>query len=245
MVLQKGNTDLFVVFIIVTAYTSVELYVLENKAHGKQAYMSSTGGDKVAERAVDGDVSQDAADNSCFLTKTETNAYWEVDLGDKMFIDHVTLYSRKNVDDLLSARRLRDIELYIGPSRNAYTLYGFYEGTLPKGIIHTFNLTNTVFGQWVRITRSESVVERFELCEVEVYGYPPAYYYRLDKGRAGVHALNTAPSQSLSIHQCAFICYKTNGCYGATFNEVTHMCEYLTSDTGVETNNSSMLIQLG
>jgi hypothetical protein len=72
-------------------------------------------------------------------------------------------------------RRLRDIELYIGPSRNEYTRYGFYEGVLPKGIIHTFNLTNTVFGQWVRITRSESVVEFFELCEVEVYGYPSAY----------------------------------------------------------------------
>ncbi|XP_060571304.1 uncharacterized protein LOC132729544 isoform X1 [Ruditapes philippinarum] len=245
MVLQKANTDLFVVFIIVTAYTSVELYVLENKALGKQAFMSSTGGDKVADRAVDGDVSQDSADNSCFLTKNETNAYWEVDLGDKMFIDHVTLYSRKNVNDSLSARRLRDIELYIGPSRNEYTLYGFYEGTLPKGIIHTFNLTNTVFGQWVRITRSESVVERFELCEVEVYAYPSACHYRLDKGRAGVNALNTDPSPSLSVVQCAVKCCKMYGCYGATFHEDTHMCEYLTSDTGVEADNSLMLIPLG
>ncbi|XP_060571305.1 uncharacterized protein LOC132729544 isoform X2 [Ruditapes philippinarum] len=202
MVLQKANTDLFVVFIIVTAYTSVELYVLENKALGKQAFMSSTGGDKVADRAVDGDVSQDSADNSCFLTKNETNAYWEVDLGDKMFIDHVTLYSRKNVNDSLSARRLRDIELYIGPSRNEYTLYGFYEGTLPKD-------------------------------------------YRLDKGRAGVNALNTDPSPSLSVVQCAVKCCKMYGCYGATFHEDTHMCEYLTSDTGVEADNSLMLIPLG
>jgi hypothetical protein len=67
----------------------------------------------------------------------------------------------------------------------------------------------------------------------------------LDRRRAGVHSLNIAPSQSVSILHCAFNCYNTNGCYDATFHGDTNMCEYLTTDTGVEADDTLMLIPLG
>jgi thiol-activated cytolysin len=68
-------------------------------ALGKPAYQSSTHFGSVADRAVDGNLSQSTTDNSCFHTQYDTNAYWEVDLGEKVFIDHVTIYTRENLDD--------------------------------------------------------------------------------------------------------------------------------------------------
>jgi hypothetical protein len=68
-------------------------------ALGKQAYQSSTRYGGVAGRAVDGILSQDSTDNSCFHTEFETNAYWEVDLGEMVFIDHVTIYPKENFND--------------------------------------------------------------------------------------------------------------------------------------------------
>jgi hypothetical protein len=69
----------------------------------------------------------------------------------------------------ITVERLRHVELYIGSKTQTYKKYGFHEGVM--GLVYTFELEHTVFGRWVRITRSPSVTDKLTLCEVQVFGY--------------------------------------------------------------------------
>jgi hypothetical protein len=86
-------------------------------ALNKQAYSSSTYENDGPDRVVDGNLSQDSADMSCFHSLNEANNTLEVDLGEKVFIHHVTIYSRgdvvgtlgKTISDLLYFVLFNDI----------------------------------------------------------------------------------------------------------------------------------------
>ena len=66
------------------------------------------------------------------------------------------------------AYRLRDVELYIGLKTKTFKQYGFHKGVV--GATYTFELAKAVHGQFVRITRSPSIIDILTLCEVQVMG---------------------------------------------------------------------------
>ncbi|XP_053379429.1 fucolectin-like [Mercenaria mercenaria] len=219
------------VLIVLFYLGAVELHVLENLALNKEAYETHGA---TAGRAVDGGLSQYYPHGSCTHTSSDANIYWEVNLGSKIFIDHVTIYNRGDC----CGERLRDVELYIGYGKNSYRLYGFHEDVV--GSVYTFELKNVVFGQWVRITRLPSVIDYLTLCEVQVFGYNAAQYFRISANQVGAEIQRSVPA--LSALQCAYICFKTNECRAANFDEDTYTCDLMSSASNEEETNGMMLI---
>mgnify|MGYP001545852911 CR=1 FL=1 len=70
---------------------------LENVAVRKTAYSSDIYNEHEARNAIDGNLAQALDDGSCFHALPDINAFWEVDLGGKFLIDHVTIYNRRNI----------------------------------------------------------------------------------------------------------------------------------------------------
>ncbi|XP_053376415.1 pentraxin fusion protein-like [Mercenaria mercenaria] len=212
----------------------------ENLALGKKAYQSSDLHKGFADKAVDGGLSQTFSDGSCTHTNDDANSYWEVDLGKHFFIDHVTIYNRRDVPD---PNRLRHVELYIGCGTSNYKRYGYYGGVV--GSRHTFNLTQPAVGQWVRITRIPSVADFLSLCEVQVFGWNAAdSYFRINEDKKGAGISIQASLRTTTIQHCGYTCYKTCGCEAANYDDGTHMCDLLTSNSAEEADGQSLLIPL-
>lgn len=73
-----------------------------NIAPGKKASQSSLGFEGVPERAVDGNTDGDYTKNSTTHTDTETNPWWELDLGAEGSIDAIVIWNRAEVPERLS-----------------------------------------------------------------------------------------------------------------------------------------------
>jgi hypothetical protein len=58
------------------------------------ATQSSTGFGGLASRAIDGNTSGNYGDNSVTHTNSDTNAFWEVNLGDDFVVDEIILFNR-------------------------------------------------------------------------------------------------------------------------------------------------------
>ncbi|XP_053385770.1 fucolectin-like [Mercenaria mercenaria] len=123
---------------------------MENVALQQKSYQTNIFEGFDASRAVDGGLSYSLYSGSCTHTHNTANAYWEVDLAD----------------------RLRDVELYVGLTKSNYQRYGYHKGVV--GSDYTFQLAESVIGQWVRITRILSVVDYLTLCEVQVFAFNAA-----------------------------------------------------------------------
>eukprot|EP00058_Branchiostoma_floridae_P028282 XP_002613773.1 hypothetical protein BRAFLDRAFT_85314 [Branchiostoma floridae] len=91
-----------------------------NVALGKTAFQTSTLGDGVASRAVDGNTNTDYTAGSCTHTvgdPGETNPTWWVDLGQSYVIDRVVIFNRQDC----CAKRLNPFNIHIGNSDQVST----------------------------------------------------------------------------------------------------------------------------
>ncbi|XP_053392100.1 fucolectin-like [Mercenaria mercenaria] len=209
---------------------------MENVALRQKAYQTNIYQGLDASRAVDRGSSYSHYSGSCAHTYSTANAYWEVDLGRKYFIDHVTIFNRQ---DWISDR-LRDVELYVGLTKSNYQRYGYHKGVV--GLVYTFELAESVIGQWVRITRIPSVVDYLTLCEVQVFAFNAAKFFIIENSLMGTETFIQASIKTASTHHCAYICHKTDGCDDARYHEDTHMCDLLASSNTEEAVAGTMFI---
>ena len=84
--------------------------LLYNVALDKPTSQSSTFGQGLASRAVDGDINSSFFDDSITHTKVSTNPFWSVNLQAKYLISHIKVFNR---DDPCCKSRLHDFKLSI------------------------------------------------------------------------------------------------------------------------------------
>jgi len=135
------------------SYTSVAL--------NKPTSQSSTYGDGVCSRAVDGDTNGNWKHGSVTHTKTSTNPYWQVDLQDMYAIDTIKVYNREDC----CASRLADFTVTI-LREDIVEWSTLVTGNAPY--LSTISVPS-IIGSVVRISLSgENLV--LSLAEVEVFG---------------------------------------------------------------------------
>jgi hypothetical protein len=83
----------------------------QNMAEGKPATQSSTYGGGAASRAVDGNTDGDYVNGSVTHTGENTNAWWEVDLGNSYSIDSIEIWNRTGSDKFV--QRLNDFYVFV------------------------------------------------------------------------------------------------------------------------------------
>ena len=99
---------------------SGECASLVNLALGKYAYQSSTDYSGSASRAIDGNTNGVYSNNSVTHTKSQCNAYWELDLGEVNQIEYVNLWNRTDC----CTDRLSDFYVLVSDNPFSGTLSG-------------------------------------------------------------------------------------------------------------------------
>jgi len=146
--------------------------LLENVAYGKSATQSSITYDGAASRGVDGNTDGVFNNKSVTHTAYELNAWWEVDLEDIYYIDHMEVWNR--IDQCFKDRMAR---FYIFISEEPFAssdfqstmdqpgVYSIYQEFFPDPMA-TFNVARK--GRYIRIQLSDS--QNINLAEMVVMG---------------------------------------------------------------------------
>ncbi|KAL4223747.1 hypothetical protein ACF0H5_017213 [Mactra antiquata] len=141
-----------------------------NIALKKPAFLSSVSLDRVASRAVDGDTNQDFFGSSCFHSLDETNPWWRVNLGIIYLLDYAVLYNRMDNNQYV---RAHDILTKVGIELSSMYTIQYLPGTLPS--IHVVQMPDPTEARLLEVSiqsLTNSALEKFHLCEIEVFGYP-------------------------------------------------------------------------
>ena len=94
VMIQLGGTDYLSLAEVQVVGDPVPVRDSPNVAEGKAATQSSTFSGRVADRAVDGNVSGDWALDSVSSTNSQANAWWRVDLGATYSVDVIDIFNR-------------------------------------------------------------------------------------------------------------------------------------------------------
>ncbi|MEM9773706.1 MAG: PKD domain-containing protein [Chloroflexota bacterium] len=142
-----------------------------NLALNKSANQSSTGWSGAASRAVDGNTSGQYGNNSVTHTGSNTNAWWQVDLGSVSQIDEITLWNRTDC----CSSRLSNVHIFVSDTPfNSTSLTGTqaqsgvseYYTSGAWGSSGTVSVNRT--GRYVRVQLAGT--NYLSLAEVEVMG---------------------------------------------------------------------------
>ena len=146
---------------------------LTNLAIGESTRQTSTIVSAGSERAVDGNTDGAFAQGSVTATRNQTNAFWEVDLGDMSRIDLVKLWNRTDA----AGDRLQNVSLFVSPApfkfddlartRNQSGVTEVHVAG-PVGEVHVSALQT--LGRYVRVQLGGT--DYLSLAEVQVFGTP-------------------------------------------------------------------------
>ncbi|XP_053381927.1 fucolectin-like [Mercenaria mercenaria] len=209
---------------------------ITNVALGKQAYQSSSeySDEGEADLAVDGSTNQYWSGGSCSHTSKSHGSYWEVDLGDIYVIDSVKLYNRRDscCDDSLVGT-----EFYTGMTTTTYRLVAHK----PERILtYQFQMSQTIFARWIRVTRNPDTKEPLMLCEVEVMGFKPSFgmFKRVSDATGTGNTLTVTPARTWE--QCCYACFTTQDCVAVAMTNF--QCSLLDSDAYTVSSGETMYI---
>ncbi len=141
---------------------------------GTHATQSSVYGSAVASRAVDGNTDGNYAHNSVAHTNSETNAWWEVDLGGVQQIDAIQVWNRTDC----CSERLKDFYVFVSEEPFASTdptqlvNSGVWNHHITADIPAKVTTTVPVnhLGRYVRVQLAGR--NNLQLAEVQVWGMP-------------------------------------------------------------------------
>jgi len=145
--------------------------VSTNVAKGKAAAQSSTHATQAASRAVDGNQSGDNVLDSVSHTNSESQAYWQVDLGSAANLSEIVLWNRTDC----CADRLANFHVLVSDTPFSGTSLARAQGTPGVTGLHfagvmgqtgRFALSRT--GRYVRVQLEGT--NYLQLAEVEVFG---------------------------------------------------------------------------
>lgn len=148
---------------------------LVNLALGKDATQSDSGPAHPASLAVDGNRDGDALSGSVAMTYRIVEAYWEVDLGEVVDIDHVVLWNRTDC----CSERLRDFHLLVSDApfeledlQHTMTQQGVFDHHHREVAGRRTDITVGRTGRYLRV-QAEYRDAIIQLAEVEVMGPDP------------------------------------------------------------------------
>uniref|UniRef100_UPI003AAE021F fucolectin-like n=1 Tax=Centroberyx gerrardi TaxID=166262 RepID=UPI003AAE021F len=138
-----------------------------NVARGGKVAQSSSYGNAVPERAIDGNRASQWQQGSCTHTQGDLKPWWRLDLLNSYKVNYVTITNRKDC----CHERINGAEIRIGNSLNDNgnanpRCAGI--SSIPAGTSKTFKC-NGMEGRYVNIV-IPGRKEYLTLCEVEVYG---------------------------------------------------------------------------
>jgi len=185
-------------------------YLSGNLALGKKATQSSDNGDYLAELAVDGDI------NTFSHSQGPTNEWWQVDLGEPVSVQRVTIVNRQDC----CYNRLRNFHIKLINDQGA-TVADMVVPSLGKDP-ETFVFAS-VTANIVRIENGENPDGYVHLAEVEVYG---------DTIKMGGNIALNKPTKVSSTYSNNFVAsYGVDGDVDTTFISMNNG-EYFQVDLG-------------
>lgn len=144
----------------------------QNLAKGKSVKQSSTIPGGVAIKAIDGNTDGNWGNGysgSVMQTQNESQAWWQVDLGDTYSIDEIRIYNRTDC----CRERLNNFRIFVGDGKDGDVEYG--RGSVFVDITEFSDenprvFTNRLRGRYVKIELKGTGF--LSLAEVEIYGTP-------------------------------------------------------------------------
>ena len=133
-----------------------------NLALSKTATQSSTSGNLVASRAVDGNTNGTSSANSFCLTNSDAQAWWQVNLGGNYIIDSIWAYNR--TDSLVNHQTNFDIKF--GTDGTNWETCSYERAIMGAPTI--YRIRGGVIGRYVRIQLRGTA--SLSLAEVQVWG---------------------------------------------------------------------------
>lgn len=97
------------------------MLALTNWALSKPTFQSSTFGEFLSYRAVDGNVDGDIFQGGCSHTRSQADPWWVVDLGQRITVTNVTVVNRVDCCGELSLRQF--MEVVLNPNRYIRTYH--------------------------------------------------------------------------------------------------------------------------
>lgn len=139
---------------------------LQNYGEGSPTSQSSTGFGGVSPRAVDGNTSGEWSDGSVtHTTVSETDAWWEVDLGETIEIERVDVFNRTDC----CSERLQEFWVLIADSPGPQPgQSGIFEHFEPSVAGTPTSVAAPTTGRYVRVQKAGAGI--LSLAEVQVWG---------------------------------------------------------------------------
>ncbi|XP_078691285.1 uncharacterized protein LOC144921824 [Branchiostoma floridae x Branchiostoma belcheri] len=139
-----------------------------NLALGRPTFQCSVAWGGPPGRAVDGNRSPHWAHSSCTHTNEENDAWWYVDLGRTVTVDHVTIVNRRDC----CSERITPFNVHVGYSTNVASNprcggHHHFPPTETEHNVHCGGLRGRYVG--IRLPGKRRILT---LCEVEVYASP-------------------------------------------------------------------------